>query len=382
MAATDATPLPLKNQAFRITFPMWLTTGLINSGAAGLDSEVSIDGATFADCTSEATEIATSSGTYYLDLTAAEMNGDTIAVQVKSSTTNAITYKATIYPSSSGKMKVDIQTIAGTAQTARDIGASVLLSSGTGTGQVSLSSGTVTAGAISANAITASALATDAVSEIATAVDTTLTASHGSGSWASGGSGSGAYTITVTVTDGTDPLQNAIVRVVEGVSSYTVTTNASGQGAFALDAATYSVAVTKDGYQFTPTTRTVTGNEAGTLTNDLELTETVIPAPDSPELCTVSMYCVDASGTAVSGLAVTFTLYPEQASRADGNVITTRTKTATSNGSGIIQTSLIRTDGITQQGAYYKMTVSGASKVPAQPIYLTSATFDLGTLIA
>jgi hypothetical protein len=39
--------------------------------------------------------------------------------------------------------------INGTAQTARDIGASVLLSSGTGTGQVSLSSGTVTAGTVS-----------------------------------------------------------------------------------------------------------------------------------------------------------------------------------------------------------------------------------------
>jgi len=37
----------------------------------------------------------------------------------------------------------DIQRIAGTVQTARDIGASVLLSSGTGTGQLSLSSGAV-----------------------------------------------------------------------------------------------------------------------------------------------------------------------------------------------------------------------------------------------
>ncbi|MDX8438351.1 hypothetical protein [Mesorhizobium australafricanum] len=43
--------------------------------------------------------------------------------------------------------RVDVAAIAGTAQTARDIGASVLLSSGTGTGQVSL-----TAGVVSANA--------------------------------------------------------------------------------------------------------------------------------------------------------------------------------------------------------------------------------------
>lgn len=113
MASTDATPLPIRNQALRITFGLWLTTGLINTGASGLDSEVSIDGGTYADCTNEATEIATASGTYYLDITSGEMNGDTIAIQVKSSTTNAITYKITIYPSSTGKMLVAVQTIGG-----------------------------------------------------------------------------------------------------------------------------------------------------------------------------------------------------------------------------------------------------------------------------
>lgn len=45
-----------------------------------------------------------------------------------------------------GSGRVDVAKIAGTSQTARDIGASVLLSSGTGIGQISLSSGTVTVG--------------------------------------------------------------------------------------------------------------------------------------------------------------------------------------------------------------------------------------------
>src|SRR5689334_3529030 len=45
-----------------------------------------------------------------------------------------------------GNGRVDVIKIAGTTQTARDIGTSVLLSSGTGTGQISLSSGTVTVG--------------------------------------------------------------------------------------------------------------------------------------------------------------------------------------------------------------------------------------------
>jgi hypothetical protein len=43
--------------------------------------------------------------------------------------------------------RVDVGSISGTAQTARDIGASVLLSSGTGTGQVSLTAGVVAANA-------------------------------------------------------------------------------------------------------------------------------------------------------------------------------------------------------------------------------------------
>lgn len=47
---------------------------------------------------------------------------------------------------SSGRPEVNTTHLAGTSQTARDIGASVLLSSGTGTGQISLSSGTVTVG--------------------------------------------------------------------------------------------------------------------------------------------------------------------------------------------------------------------------------------------
>jgi hypothetical protein len=45
-------------------------------------------------------------------------------------------------------LQVDTIQVSGTTQTARDIGTSVLLSSGTGTGQISLSSGTVTAGTI------------------------------------------------------------------------------------------------------------------------------------------------------------------------------------------------------------------------------------------
>lgn len=97
MASTDAKHIPVKNSAYRLTFPIFDADGDLVAGATGLDSEVSIDGGTFADCTNEATEIATSSGMYYLDLTAAEMNGDTIALIIKTSSSGAKTTPIVLY---------------------------------------------------------------------------------------------------------------------------------------------------------------------------------------------------------------------------------------------------------------------------------------------
>lgn len=121
MASTDALPVPRKNAAYRVSFDLRLNTGALNSGAAGLDSEVSINGGTMADCTNEATEIATSSGHYYLDLTSTEMNGDCIVVQIKSSTTNAVTRTVVLYPQESGDIRVDVDSIkqSSTAATAQ-----------------------------------------------------------------------------------------------------------------------------------------------------------------------------------------------------------------------------------------------------------------------
>lgn len=145
MASTDATAIPIKNQAYRVTFPILDADGDLVTGATGLDSEVSKDGGTFADCTNEATEIATSSGIYYLDLTSTEMNADTVAIIVKTSSSGAKTTPIVLYPAESGDIIVNVKQINGTNQTARDIGASVLLSTGTGTGQLDFTSGVVKA---------------------------------------------------------------------------------------------------------------------------------------------------------------------------------------------------------------------------------------------
>lgn len=117
MASTDARPIPIKNTAFRAVFPILDADGDLVTGATGLDSEVSKDQGTFADCTNEATEIATSSGMYYLDLTSTEMNADCVAVIVKTSSSGAKTTVLVFYPEETGDINVDVTAYGGTAGT-------------------------------------------------------------------------------------------------------------------------------------------------------------------------------------------------------------------------------------------------------------------------
>jgi hypothetical protein len=85
-----------KNTDTRILFPIQKSDTTFITSAAGLDSEFALLGAhgaaapSFADCTHEATEIGTT-GIYYLDVSAAEVNDDQGSViQVKSSSAGAI----------------------------------------------------------------------------------------------------------------------------------------------------------------------------------------------------------------------------------------------------------------------------------------------------
>lgn len=220
MAAGDATPFPRKNTAYRVTFPILDADGDLVTGATGLDSEVSKDAGTFADCTNEATEIATSSGIYYLDLTSTEMNADTVAIIVKTSSSGAKTTTIVMYPVESTDIDVNVTAFGGTAGTfsagraevntshwggtavaSAVVPANTIQISGdsvaadncesffdgtgyAGTGNTiptvttctnvttvnGIAAGAITASAIAADAIGASELAADAVAEIADAV--------------------------------------------------------------------------------------------------------------------------------------------------------------------------------------------------------------------
>lgn len=120
MASTDARPVPRKNTAYRCYFPILDADGDPVTGATALDSEVSIDGGAFADCTNEATEIG-STGLYYLDLTAGEMNGDGVVVRVQTSTAGAKTTTLVFYPEEPGDIRADAVMISGDATAADNL---------------------------------------------------------------------------------------------------------------------------------------------------------------------------------------------------------------------------------------------------------------------
>lgn len=145
MAATDAKPVPVKNAAYRVTFGIFKNDGTLITAAAGLDPEVSKDAGTFTNATNAAAEIATSSGVYYLDLTASEMNADTVAVLVKSSTTGAVPVVIVLYPQEAGDIPVNVTYWSGSAVASPDTAGhpKVTVKSGTGAGEISLSSGRV-----------------------------------------------------------------------------------------------------------------------------------------------------------------------------------------------------------------------------------------------
>lgn len=155
MASTDALPVPRKQTAYRVVFPILDADGDLVTGAAGLDSEISQDQGTFADCTNEATEIATASGMYYLDLTSTEMNTNCATIIVKTSTVGAKTTPLVIYPQEPGDIKVDVQTWNGSTVATPDTAGypKITIKSGTGTGEINLSSGGVSTTAADKTAV-------------------------------------------------------------------------------------------------------------------------------------------------------------------------------------------------------------------------------------
>lgn len=233
MAASDARPVPRKNTAFRFYFSLRnLSTGALITTWTGADSEVSLDGAAFADCTNEATEIGTT-GCGYIDLTAAEMNADAVLYKLTVTNTNAETLVITFFPEESGDYRADAVMISGDA-TAADNAESFFDGTGyAGTNNViptvTTATNVTTVNGLAAGVITAASIAADAITDAKVASDVTIasvTGAVGSVTGNLGGNVVGSVaSVTAAVTVGTI---NANVITASAIATDAVTEIQSG----------------------------------------------------------------------------------------------------------------------------------------------------------
>src|SRR5574343_785924 len=97
----NALPYPVYGVPFTIVFPMLDVDGDPVTGLT-CDSELSKNGDTGADCTTEGTEItyttATNKGMYYLALTGTELTCDIAAVTIYSGSADTQATCVTLYP--------------------------------------------------------------------------------------------------------------------------------------------------------------------------------------------------------------------------------------------------------------------------------------------
>jgi hypothetical protein len=152
-----------------------------------------------------------------------------------------------------------------------------------------------------------------------------------------GGTGANAVTLTVTDTNSA-ALANVKAHIYAGAVDWRQITSTSGTCRFGLDDGTYSLVLTLPGYQFTPTTLTVSSASAFTAT----MTATYVPAPASPTGCTVYFNVIDDDGTAVVGEQ--FTFIQTTPPTGSGNVYLGGTSvTATSGAGGLVTVELPQT---------------------------------------
>jgi len=139
---------------------------------------------------------------------------------------------------------------------------------------------------------------------IATQVDTTLTASHGSGAWTTAGL-TGAYSVTLQArTSGGSSIPNAYLSIRDATNTATltaVTADGSGNVVVALDAATYQVHAYAPGYTFTsPQAIVVSADGAKTITG----TAVSAGSPSAPNLCIITGAVLGPDGSGISGAIV------------------------------------------------------------------------------
>lgn len=305
---------PKKNAAFTFFCALedQANAGLFKAAPtlASGDWKVSIDGGALNNLATLPTVTPTGGRMVKVSLSADEMNGDNITV-VASDASGAEWYDLLVNIQTSAQQVDDLATAAalvtvdgivdGLALVAPDNKPTVS-ATGEASANVTLWAGDAVAGAPALEATTQAILQD---------TGTTLPALIA-------GTGTGARTVTITVNDGTDPLENARVRLTEGANTVVGSTDVNGQVTFNRDDATYTVAITKAGYTFAGTSLIVDGNETPTYS----MAAVSFSASD-PGQSTGWVYCYDDEGNAEAdvSISVQLTATPETDSYAFDTVV-------------------------------------------------------------
>lgn len=147
-----------------------------------------------------------------------------------------------------------------------------------------------------------------------------------------GGALTGPFTRTITVTDAADdsPIEAANVRLYRTGETETKPTDADGEASFTTEAATFSYAVTANGYGGVSGTIVISADGATTI----ELTATSVTPPTDPALSAIEVLCLNANFAATAGIDIDFRM-SAVASGDQNRAHPGAKKTVTSNVSGI-----------------------------------------------
>jgi hypothetical protein len=181
----------------------------------------------------------------------------------------------------------------------------------------------------------------------------------------------GARSVTITVNDGTNPIQNAVVRLSTSGETAIRSTDASGIAAFSLDDNTWTVSITATGFTFQPVTLVVNGTENQTYS----MSSVVSPTPSLPSLTTGYWTVYTETGVVHVGAIVEINVL-NPGVNSTGVVMQDAMRTATSDSNGLVSfTNMF-------PGATYKVRLRGSSRsfrvlVP----HTTGGTVALGSIV-
>jgi len=147
-----------------------------------------------------------------------------------------------------------------------------------------------------------------------------------------GASLTGPFTRTVTVTDASTSgaIENAKVRLFRTGETGSLQTNLGGVASFTVEAATWSYAITANGYTGTSGTIVVSANGDTAV----QLMASSVTPPTDPALSAIEVLCLNANFAAASGIDIDFRM-ALVATGDQNRAHPGAKKTVTSNGSGI-----------------------------------------------